>query len=223
MRTSSPPLVVIMTGFAACALIGCASSPPPCPAAPPCPAEKDPAPEEKARRTPIETDLRAASPQLDRRRLVSLEAFSADGGLAVISVDDAARGKGFEVVELGTGKTRQTLQTMALGEREARVKALKALGRDPALAWSNLLPAGAGRVYFSEDGPEFALMVDAGDGAASLARLPRHTSPEPASASAVTVAVAPGGAHVLVIYRQTTADSPSLVSDRWFALPLAFR
>jgi hypothetical protein len=223
MRTRNAPLARIGSGFAALALMGCASSPPPCPAPPVCPEATAATPEPRSTRMPVELDLRDANPQLDRRRLVSLEAFSADGTLAALAIDDAARGKGFEVVELGTGKTRQTLQTMALGEREARVKALKALGRDPVTTWSNLLPGEAGRVYFSEDGPAFAVMIDAGEGAATLAKLPRHTSPEPASASAVTVAVAPGGAHVLVIYRQSTADSPSLVSDRWFALPVAFR
>jgi hypothetical protein len=223
LRRSFLPLVSTF------AVTACASAPPcPEPAPPPVCPEPDPTPATATPPRPVRVDLDAQEPQLDRGRTMSLEGFSADGRLALLRVDDGATGQAFQIADLTTGRPTQNFGVMALGEREARVRGTKALGKNPVFTWSNRDAEGR-TIVFADTPTHFELRVDAGAPLDTLARLPRHITTDrrnntttPASSTRVTIAWAPGGAHVFVIYGQLTADSPPLMADRWFAVPVVF-
>jgi hypothetical protein len=207
--------------------VACASSPQvassgPCPACAAC--EAPPPPPQPA--VPALVDLRSETPSLDRARAASLEAFSADGALALLRVDDSARGLAFLVLTLDGSAPPRALPADGGLERDARQKGLKTLGPRPVTHWSSRHPVTGLEVDLSEREASFAVLTEVAGSTERfpLALLPRHVTtggaegPLPASLTARLLAWAPGGRHLLVVYGQLTLDVPAVRADRWFVL-----
>jgi len=160
---------------------------------------------------------------------MTLEAFSQDGALALLEVNDSARGRSYRMVELATEKTKQNLDFLALGEQAALKQGMKALGKNSITRWSQTSPSGDSQAFVTEARGELVLFLQTDTQVFELAFLPRHLSgeddskpAEPASVSGITVAWAPDNAHIVVIYRQTTIGMPTMKADRWFSVPVQY-
>jgi hypothetical protein len=174
-------------------------------------------------------DLTAETPQLDRDRAVRLEAFSADGALALLRVEDSARGLAYLVVRLDGTKPPRELSADSGQERDARQRGLRALGPEPVTRWSPRHPLTGLEASLTELDAAFAVVTEvAGTPARTpLALLPRHATERraaatlPASTTGHLVAWSPDGAHLVVIYGQLTQETPPIRADRWFIVRAA--
>ena len=195
---------------------GAATDCPVCEVAPPLPQLQ----------VPALIDHRADTPELDRSSTVSLEAFSADGALVLLRVDDSARGLAFIALCLDGSKQPRHFPADGSLERDVRQRGLRALGPKPVTHWSARHPTTGHEVAFSETATAFAVLteVDGSEARFPLALLPRHATegaggPQPSSATKHVLAWAPGGGHLVVIYGQLTRDAPALRADRWYIIP----
>jgi hypothetical protein len=201
----------------------CASAPP---LAPVCPtlAETEPQPEASprpwlaglaaAQPADARLDRRAEASPLDRSRSASLEGFSADGQVALLRIDDSARGRSFLLLSLDGEAPPRHLPADTPAQEQA---ALRALGRAPALDLSAQHPVTAAHAMLLERPDAHAVMLVAPEAERPtlLALLPRSPDATPAGH---LLAWAPGGAHLFVRLRERSRETPRMEADRWFSL-----
>lgn len=189
----------------------CPDGPPPpdarvCPECPPAPRPASPA-----------LVIGAETMPIDREQRVSLVAFSEDGRVALLRIEDDAVGDLFKTVDLTTGPVPKLIKTwffQSLTEPVALRQALRAIKPQAPPPASQVNQAGVTLVA-ADHGARVVIYAMKGERAVPLAELPRLSDADgvPADVSVMKLAWDPSGARALVIHGQRLAAAPGFESQ----------
>ena len=153
----------------------------------------------------------------DREKRVSLVAFSADGGTALLRVEDDAVGDFFETVDLNVSPVPKLVKTwmfQSLTEPVAEKQALRAV-KPAAPGPASQKNAAGVTLVASDDGERVLVLAMKGERAVPIATLPRLKDADGvlADVSVMKLAWDPSGTRALVIHQQKLAAAPGFASQ----------
>lgn len=219
MTTTRLPASTLLSCLTVLALAACGSSEgarcpdgPPPPDARPCP-ECPPPP----RSAPPAFVIGAETMPIDREQRVSLVAFSEDGRVALVRIEDDAVGDLFKTVDLTSGPVPKLIKTwffQSLTEPVALRQALRAIKPQAPPPASQQNAAGVTLVA-ADHGAKVLVYAMKGERAVPIAELPRLKDADgvPADVSVAKLAWDPSGTRAVVIHGQRLAAAPGFESQ----------
>lgn len=209
--------------FMAAGLIACGSSSgvtcpdvPPPPRCPECAAPPRPG--------PSVVEIPKDTLPTDREQRVSLVAFSGDGAIALLRVEDDVVGDLFKTVDLTTGPVPKVVKTwlfQGLTETVALKQAMRSLKSPAPFPTSQTNAAGVSLVA-ADMGPALVVLAMKGERAVPVAKIPRLSDEDGVAAEAAVTDLAwdPTGTRVVIVHRQKLAAAPGFESSWVHVIPL---
>ena len=186
-----------------------------CPDVPPPPRCPECAPVPPPGPSPIQIDK--ATLTTDREQRVSLVAFSGDGTVALLRVEDDAVGDLFKTVDLTTGPVPKVVKTwlfQGLTETVALKQAMRSL-KSPAPFPTSQTNAAGVTLMGADIGDAIVVLAMKGERALPIATVPRLVDEDGVRSQATVIDLAwdPTGTRVVIVHRQKLQAAPGFESS----------